>query len=224
MLQDINWTIREGERWHLQGANGSGKTTLLSLITGDHPQSYMQPNESLQLFGRPRKRQATAFLAQQIGIASPEIFAAFPRRLGRGALTVRDVIATGFEGTFAYRPRSQQMDDEINELLSFLGNDSDAVSGWADSAFASLAHGEQAMVLLMRALAGKPPLLILDEVFAGMDDRMIQNAKSYLRERIPPQQAVIFVTHWEDELPWGVDDCRKVTLVDGKATIPLPEI
>ncbi|KAG1866991.1 hypothetical protein C8R48DRAFT_761311 [Suillus tomentosus] len=41
VLKNIKWTIREGRRWHLQGANSSGKTTL-SLLTGDHPQSYTQ--------------------------------------------------------------------------------------------------------------------------------------------------------------------------------------
>ncbi|OAX36371.1 P-loop containing nucleoside triphosphate hydrolase protein, partial [Rhizopogon vinicolor AM-OR11-026] len=46
VLKHINWTIREGQRWHLQGANGSGKTTLLSLLTGDHPQSYTQRGDS----------------------------------------------------------------------------------------------------------------------------------------------------------------------------------
>src|SRR3546814_15692220 len=40
VLNGINWTVRAGEKWLLQGHNGSGKSTLLSLITGDHPQAY----------------------------------------------------------------------------------------------------------------------------------------------------------------------------------------
>ncbi|HLW07273.1 MAG TPA: ATP-binding cassette domain-containing protein, partial [Marinilabiliaceae bacterium] len=40
VLKEINWTIKQGEKWSLSGPNGSGKSTLLSLINGDHPQAY----------------------------------------------------------------------------------------------------------------------------------------------------------------------------------------
>lgn len=93
VLKGIDWTIREGERWHLRGANGSGKTTLLSMLTGDHPQSYLQPH--LELFGKPRRKQSTIQIQQKIGFVSPELFNAFPRRVGPQGLTVRDAIGTG---------------------------------------------------------------------------------------------------------------------------------
>src|SRR5690606_24179370 len=51
VLDGINWTVRAGEKWLLQGHNGSGKSTLLSLITGDHPQAYAN---HISLFGQPR--------------------------------------------------------------------------------------------------------------------------------------------------------------------------
>lgn len=83
VLKDVDWTIREGERWILAGHNGtsslsavcrqeqqccqlthprvdragSGKSTLLSIVLGDHPRSYM---EDVTMFGKPRYRQATA--------------------------------------------------------------------------------------------------------------------------------------------------------------------
>ncbi|QRW25325.1 TCP-1/cpn60 chaperonin family (T-complex protein 1) [Rhizoctonia solani] len=95
ILTNVNWTIREGERWHLKGPNGSGKTTLLAMITGDHPQSYSQPASSLRLFSKPRRSIPTTTLQRRIGLISPEQYNAFPRRylaLVYGMLLVRDLI------------------------------------------------------------------------------------------------------------------------------------
>ncbi|KDQ12000.1 hypothetical protein BOTBODRAFT_113519 [Botryobasidium botryosum FD-172 SS1] len=217
VLNDINWTIREGDRWHLHGPNGSGKTTLLSLITGDHPQSYVQKH--LQLFGQPRKRLATAQLQQRIGHVSPELYNAFPRR--QPGLSVREAIATGFESTFSYRPRTQAMDDRIDELLAELGpaawGKTKDAKKWDEQPFANLTPGEQSVALLLRALTNRPSLLILDEVFAGMDDRMVEVAKAYLRDRLDETQAVVFVTHWEEEVPWA--GARRIRLGDGSAEL-----
>ncbi|KAI5122342.1 hypothetical protein M0805_002509 [Coniferiporia weirii] len=227
VLKHINWTIKEGERWHLQGSNGSGKTTLLSLLTGDHPQSYTQSH--LVLFEQPRRRQPTASLQRLIGCVSPEVAAAFPRRLGARALSVRDAIATGFESTFAYRPRTPEQEHRVDALLARLGPARWGAGEEADKkaeteafgarAFAELAPGEQSVVLLMRALVSEAPLLVLDEVFAGMDSRMIAAATEYLRNELRPKQAVVFVTHWEDEVPWDSGTTRKIRLEDGRATV-----
>ncbi|KLO15145.1 P-loop containing nucleoside triphosphate hydrolase protein [Schizopora paradoxa] len=225
ILKNVEWVIRAGERWHLKGANGSGKTTLLSLITGDHPQSYTQASSNFRLFSQPRRRLPTSTLARKVGIASPEIFNAFPRRLGPSALSVKDAIATGFEGTYSYRPRSGEMDERIDELLRALGprnwstEPNQQLEDWSERPFAALSSGEQSLVLLMRALVGRAPLVILDEVFAGMDSRMISVARAYLRDKLDPEQAVVFVTHWEEEVPWNLENTRKLTLSDGVATI-----
>ena len=40
ILKELDWTVRNGERWALSGQNGAGKSTLLSLICADNPQSY----------------------------------------------------------------------------------------------------------------------------------------------------------------------------------------
>ncbi|PPQ85672.1 hypothetical protein CVT25_002139, partial [Psilocybe cyanescens] len=116
VLKDINWQIRQGERWHLQGPNGSGKTTLLALLTGDHPQSYTQshlllptisPSNTTSQSGiptiGPRKRTPTAHLRQLIGVVSPEMFDAFPRR--HPGMSVWEALTTGFDGGFVPRTR-----------------------------------------------------------------------------------------------------------------------
>ena len=176
------------------------------------------------LFDLPRRRQATATIQRLIGSVSPEIYNAFPRRLGPSALSVRDAIATGFDSTYSYRPRTPEMDARIDELLDQLGPsqwspESSNRTDFDEQPFALLSPGEQSLVLLLRALVNKPPLLILDEVFSGMDSRMIAVAKRYLRESLDERQAVIFVSHWQDEVPWDDNVTQKLRLEKGEAKV-----
>ncbi|KAL5504555.1 hypothetical protein ACEPAH_7216 [Sanghuangporus vaninii] len=226
VLKNINWTIRAGEKWHLQGPNGSGKTTLLSLLTGAHPQSYTQrpPSSVLQLFSLPRRLQPTIALQKLVGHVSPEIFNAFPRRGGEGGMTVREVIGTGFEGVFSYRKLSEEQERRVEEIITALGPSyfSDSDLTWhelASTKFVSLSPGQQSLTLFLRAIVSSPPLLILDEPFAGMDSRMISGVKRYLREELDDDMSVVFISHWEDEVPWDAEDVKRIRLVDGEAII-----
>lgn len=115
------------------------------------------------------------------------------------------------------------MDRRITELLDHLGPKRWGLDFEAEAfdtkPFASLPPGEQSLVLFMRSLVSKAPLLILDEVFAGMDSRMIAAASEYLRNQLDPKQAVVFITHWEEEVPWDARFTRKIRLEDGYAKI-----
>jgi hypothetical protein len=110
----------------------------------------------------------------------------------------------------------------IAEGLTAQGEDS--VEGFARCRFAELPAGVQSVVLLMRALVGRPPLVLLDEVWAGMDDGMIRAARAYLRgDGVGKDQAVIVVSHWEDEVPWGVEDgVKRFKLEGGEGAVLLP--
>ncbi|KAF7969618.1 hypothetical protein HWV62_26789 [Athelia sp. TMB] len=240
VLKNITWTIRAGDRVHLQGANGSGKTTLLSLLTGDHPQSYTQfptaaqPDRALTLFGRKRRHIPTPELATLIGAVSPEIANAFPRRANT---TVWDAVGTGFDGGFMSAGaggvgiglKGGLTPDEsawrvarVWEVLRAMGPHTwtqhspseaeaqAAAEAFSKRAFVDLTPGEISMVLLMRALVGRPPLLLLDEVWSGMDDGMVAAARAYLRgEGVQAEQAVVVISHWAEEVPWGEDDGLK---------------
>lgn len=223
---------------------GSGKTTLLSLLTGDHPQSYTQlpPTSHLILFGRPRSRIPTPHLRSFIGLVSPELYNAFPRRAG---MTVWEAIGTGFDGGFVpYGEKGvgvglngQLSDEEISwrvdrmwDVLIGLRPDTwfnvhlgkgegsrAAAESFKARQFVDLSAGEQSMVLLMRALVGKPQLIFLDEVWSGMDDAMVRAARDYLRAEIGGQQAVVVISHWEDEVPWSKKDgVRRFRLAAGE--------
>ncbi|KAF8883298.1 P-loop containing nucleoside triphosphate hydrolase protein [Infundibulicybe gibba] len=187
VLKNLNWQIRQGERWHLRGTNGSGKTTLLSLLTGDHPQSYTQAH--LHLHGRPRGQIPTPHLHSLIGLLA----------LVLGSCPLDDA---------AVRWRVQR----CWEVLEALGP-----RAWGGDAM----RRKQRMVLLMRALVGKPPLVLLDEVWSGMDDGMVRAARDYLRNGgVGNDQGVVVITHWEEEVPWGPEDgVKRFQLEDGLGNI-----
>ncbi|KAJ7690200.1 P-loop containing nucleoside triphosphate hydrolase protein [Mycena rosella] len=236
VLKDVTWTIRAGGRYHLQGANGSGKTTLLALLTGDHPQSYTQRGaRQLRLFGAPRHETATRTLHARIGVVTPELADAFPRRAP--GMSVWEAVGTGFEGGFVpLGPAGVGLDigeaerarrvARVREVLRALGplawgapapsssenenkneNWDTETARFAALRFPELPAGEQRLVLLMRALVAQPPLVLLDEVWSGMDGRMVRAARAYLRGGgIGEGQAVVVVTHLEEEVPWGVGE------------------
>ena len=113
-------------------------------------------------------------------------------------------------------PASWTQDKQLSHL-------SESTRAFATLRFASLSPGEQRLVLLMRALVGRPPLILLDEAWSGMDDTMIAAARRYLRGEVVSTnpngqvrilkgvnntQAVVVVTHWEEEVPWKDDEVQ----------------
>ena len=91
---------------------------------------------------------------------------------------------------------------------------------WSGGAV-DLTPGEQSIVLLMRALVGRPPLVLLDEVWSGMDEGMVKAVWRYLADGgggLLPTQACVVISHWEDEVPWTkADGVRRMLLKDGVA-------
>jgi ABC-type molybdenum transport system ATPase subunit/photorepair protein PhrA len=166
---------------------------------------------------------ATTHLRARIGVVSPELYNAWPRARN---MSVWEAIATGFDGGFVplgpgglgvglhgelSEPERAWRADRIWAILHGLGPHTwgtESVEVFAKRPFASLPAGVQSMVLLMRALVGRPPVVLLDEVWAGMDDDMIRAARAFLRsdEGVSDEQAVVVISHWEDEVPWGVED------------------
>ncbi|PFH48543.1 hypothetical protein AMATHDRAFT_81756 [Amanita thiersii Skay4041] len=250
VLKNITWTIRLGERWHLQGTNGSGKSTLLSLVTGAHPLSFSLPD--LELYGQKRSRIPTPLLQSRIGEMSPEMFDAFPRRMP--GMNVWAAVGTGFEGAFVERGKEGvgvgvEMGglgnwDDVRawrirrtwEILEAIGPASwgDTVTvnqpaikiqetlrgglpypladlgispstmDFAQRRFVELSAGEQRVVLVMRSLVARPPLVLLDEALSGMSEGMVRAVRRYISSGgVGCDQALVAVSHWDDELPFS---------------------
>ena len=87
--------------------------------------------------------------------------------------------------------------------------------------FTSLSPGEQRIVLLMRALVSRPPLVLLDKVWSGMDEGMISAVRRYLTEGggVGEGQAVVVITHWDEEVPWVGEEVRRFRIWEGSGGV-----
>ena len=192
ILDGISWTVRAGERWAVVGPNGSGKTTLLSLLCGDHPQAY---SNDIRLFGRQRGSGETVWdVKRNVGLVSPEFHLYFTE-----PLTADRAAATGFFDALADRATSPEQDARVQELFTAFG-----IANLHGRPFRTLSTGEQRLVLLARALVKRPPLLILDEPFQGLDADRVETCRAFLDRELLPDQTLLFVTHELAELPRSV--------------------
>lgn len=195
ILNDLNWTVREGEHWALTGANGSGKSTLLSLINADNPQAYAH---DIELFGRPRGSGESIWdIKRRIGFVSPELHRAF--RTDAPAL---DIVTSGYfdtEGLFM-RPSAEQRAGARRWMEEF------GIGDLAEKPFLRLSSGQQRMCLVTRAFVKDPPLYILDEPLQGIDEPHRRHVKRLLdRFCGAPGKTLLMVTHYPEEYPACID-------------------
>jgi molybdate transport system ATP-binding protein len=202
VLDNVSWTVRAGERWAVLGPNGSGKTTLLSLICADHPQAYAN---DLRLFGVQRGSGESIWdIKKRIGLVSPEFHLYFTE-----PLSAAQTAATGFFDAVAYRRTTPEQDATVRDLFEQF-----RVAELTGRPFAALSTGEQRLVLLIRALVKRPPLLVLDEPFQGLDAEFIRRARDWLDRRLEPGQTLLFVSHYAEEIPRSVT--RRLLLEAGR--------
>jgi len=192
ILDSVTWTVRAGERWAVVGPNGSGKTTLLSLLCGDHPQAYAN---DVRLFDRRRGTGETIWdVKRNVGLVSPEFHLYFTE-----PLTADRTAATGFFDALADRGTTPEQDARVRELFSAF-----RIAHLHGRPFRTLSIGEQRLVLLARALVKRPPLLILDEPFQGLDADRVEVCRAWLDRELGADQTLLFVTHELTELPHTV--------------------
>ena len=190
VLHDINWTIEPGENWAVLGSNGAGKSTLLRLLHGDEIVAY--------------GGSITHELPRQGGVV---------RRLEdlrRGVRLVSDLQqatygydVTGAELVFSgidnavgiYREASEREREQVHGLLHDLH-----LEFLADRPIRSCSTGELRRLLLARALAGEPDLLLLDEPFSGLDAASRSEFVCLLDQLAEQNIQMVMVTHHEADI------------------------
>lgn len=191
ILNNLDWTVKQNEKWALSGENGAGKSTLLSLVCADNPQSYAC---NIELFGRKRGTGESIWeIKRHIGYVSPEMHRAYLKDL-----PAIDIVASGLNDSVGLyvRPRPEQ------RAICEFWMDIFGIAGLKDRTFLKLSSGEQRLCLLARAFVKDPELLILDEPLHGLDDRNRQLVREIISAFCHRKdKTMIMVTHYSEELP-----------------------
>jgi ABC-type Mn2+/Zn2+ transport system ATPase subunit len=150
-LEGASFEIQRGRFAALIGPNGAGKTTALRLLLGIMPPA----RGHVRLFGaRPgQQREVVGYIPQRV--TAPR---GFP-------LSVHEVVLMGRYGRIGLGRRPRGEDHEAaRQALARVG-----LGHLGTSMFGALSGGQQQRILIARALAGDPHLLLLDEPTAGLD-------------------------------------------------------
>ena len=188
-VDDVSFTLADGEFLALIGPNGAGKSTCFNIVNGQ-----LTADAGEVLLGRE----------SILGLGPREIW---KRGVGRtfqvaaiwGSLTVREnvqmaLLSHAGEVFRFWRPAAARHRDEAMALLADVG-----MQAQAERAARELAYGDVKRVELALALANKPRLLLMDEPTAGMAPRerndLIALTKRLVRER---GVSVLFTEHSMD--------------------------
>ncbi|MET8504022.1 metal ABC transporter ATP-binding protein [Streptomyces sp. NPDC004787] len=196
VLRGVDLTVRRGEVVALLGANGSGKSTAVRSVIGQVPLT----GGSIELFGTDRKRFRDW---ARIGYV--------PQRTTAAAgvpATVREVVSSGRLSRRPFGLVRKADRDAVQRALELVG-----LADRARDSVTALSGGQHQRVLIARALASEPELLIMDEPMAGVDLASQEILAATLREQVAGGTSVLLVLHELGPLEPLID--RAVVLRDG---------
>ena len=165
-VDDVSFTVREGEIFGLIGPNGAGKTTVFNIITG-----FLRPTAGRVRF---RGKEITGRSADRVtaqGIARTfqniRLFGEMPAienvMIGTHVRT-RATVLDAVLATRAERAEERRVRARAGELLALVG-----LGGREQDPAGALPYGDRRRLEIARALATEPALLLLDEPAAGMN-------------------------------------------------------
>jgi len=168
-LDPTNLSLTGGQLVALVGPNGGGKTSLLRALAGvEEAAGVVRMNgEEVAKLGEARRRRLLAFLPASRDLGWP--------------IAARDVIALGLGASDEAR---------IAELIELL-----ELGALADRPINRLSTGERTRVLLARAMAARPRLLLLDEPFANLEPYWVLRLSAILRDLAKRGTLVMVALH-----------------------------
>ena len=208
-VSDLTMTVGEQQLFGLIGPNGAGKTTVFNLITG----VYTPTDGQIRFAGEPLSRRKPHGIAK-LGIARTfQNIRLFP------SLSVLDNVRVAFHLRLKhdavhsltrfrkFRDEEAQISAEALDLLKIFH-----LGKLRDAPARSLSYGDQRRLEIVRALATRPKLLLLDEPAAGMNaSEKVELMKliQFIKDKY--QIAVLLVEH-DMHVVMGI--CERITVLD----------
>jgi len=177
LVDDVSWSIKEGERWVILGPNGAGKTTLINIVCG-----IVTPSSgTVRVDGHDNVADYRAARAK-IGLVPQELHTdMFESVWG----TVRFS-----RGLFGRAADPAHLEKVLRDL-----------SLWEkrDDRIMTLSGGMKRRVLIAKALAHEPEILFLDEPTAGVDVELRREMWALVRRLRDAGVTIILTTHYIEE-------------------------
>ena len=198
-LQDVDFTLREGEIHALMGENGAGKSTLIKVLTGvyskDGGEVHIKGVEGAAVIRSPQDAQNAGIstVYQEITLC-PNLSVAENMYIGRtkGALTNWKSMVSG-----------------AGAILSSLG-----IPAGPTQQLGSCSIAVQQMVAIARAVDMECKVLILDEPTSSLDEQEVQKLFGLMRDLRAKGVGIIFVTHFLEQV---YEVCDRITVLrDGQ--------
>ena len=198
-LQDVDFTLREGEIHALMGENGAGKSTLIKVLTGVYPKDggevHIKGIDGAAVIRSPQDAQNAGIstVYQEITLC-PNLSVAENMYIGRTKETVTNW---------------KKMNKDAEKILQSLG-----IPAQAQQQLGSCSIAVQQMVAIARAVDMECKVLILDEPTSSLDEQEVQKLFVLMRDLRAKGVGIIFVTHFLEQV---YEVCDRITVLrDGQ--------
>ncbi len=176
-VQDVSFTVSEGEIVGLIGPNGAGKTTLFNCVNGYYPPNGGRVTyDGRNVTGFSPHRMAALGMGRTFQIVRP-----FPRL---------SVLENVLVGAFLRYPRRREAERKAWEVLAFIG-----LTESAHRPAAAMTLAGRKRIEVGRALALEPRLLLLDEVAAGLTSTETDRLMDLIRQLRDRGITILIVEH-----------------------------
>jgi len=185
-VDDVSFTVEEGEIFGILGPNGAGKTTTVECVEG----LRTPDGGGISVLGLDPRRDR-AELTQQLGVQLQD--SELPERL-------RVAEALRLYSSFYRQPA------DWRGLMEILG-----LTGKAGTRFGKLSGGQKQRLSIALALVGSPRIAVLDELTAGLDPQARRDTWALIEDVRSRGVTILLVTHFMEE---AERLCDRVALID----------
>lgn len=204
ILDDVSFSVKEGEHVAVIGANGAGKSTLVQVISEEvHP--LYNPSTKRLLFGK--ERWQVSELRKKLGIVSQSL-----QWMCNSSDKGFDIVVSGFFSSIGLDFHHHVTEEETEKAS--LAMERTGCLALRDKQMNRMSSGEARRVLLARACVHDPSVLLLDEAAGALDFPSRAQYRQIVRTFAREGKTIVLVTHELSEIIPEID--RVVVMRQGK--------